>query len=358
VRRFLAALLCASLGIVAACGDASTKDASEHIRRLSQFSAADVAGVGISFPASDEQFGYALSDGRWRCATASDALALAPALERLIDDLTHATGLSREVPGARLAAYGFGEQAPVVQLYGKDMRPLSDERGPALFEIGKRVAEQRTYVRLQGSAFVWEIDRVPHRHFEREVGDRLPPMLDRRLLAGELPESGGGFTRAFLDFADGRSLELQRVVGAQGYAWELAVAATEPGTQSGAEWAPVPALPYRVAGWQSFLYRSPYVGFAAPAEAERLGLAEPWLRMTLVDVEGTIELAVAAPIPNTPLAVLNSRSKMIVLLAPELAPLVAPTTADLVDRTLTNRWEAWLGAGAIRRQERGALRAR
>ncbi len=333
------ALFAIALGFAATGSRGTAVDAAAPITSLVDVAPADVALVGVEWPAADERHLYGFDGERWRCRTAVDAVASSEGLAALIADLCEATGTRRVVPAARAAAYGIDDAAPRVTLFGARWNEREDRDALATIVLGDEVEGRRSYVALAGTGEVWEVDRLPARRLEREDGDRLPPLLDRRLLAGERPTEGGGFTRAFLDFADGRSWELARVGPRDTYQWELRA----PGA------AAVPVLPYRIAGWQSFVYRTPYAGFASPADAARLGLESPWLTITLVDERGSIELRVAEPAGNQPLAVANARSRMIVLLSPDATDLLVPETADFVDRTRPNPWESWLGAGAIRR---------
>lgn len=340
-RGWIVALALAASSLVVACGGKQSTDAhaAGTIERLTQLTPEDVAGVGVEFPESGERFLYLREDGQWRCINASRAIALDGALDGLVADLVAASGMSREVADDRLPAYGFTPNAPRVTLFGADLQSREDRDELIRITLGIELEGRRSYVKIDGTNPVHEIDSLPAQRFAREEGDRLPPMLDRRMLAGEWPDATGGFTRAFLDFADGRSLELARVGDANTYAWQLRAPDAEP----------LSVLPYRVAGWQSFLYRTPYAGFAAPTEAPRVGLDAVWLRITLADANNTTVLEVAEPHAERPLAVHNSRNGMLVLLAPEHAALLVPTEGDLLDRGRANRWEAWLGAGAVRR---------
>ncbi|MCA8981898.1 MAG: hypothetical protein H6831_14375 [Planctomycetes bacterium] len=333
-------LTCACL-VPASCAPegASAKSSEVRIERITGLESTQVAGVGVQFPGSGERFLYVREDGAWRCVNALDAVALDGALDGLVADLTAATGTSREVADARLGAFGFAEDSPEVTLFGADWRTQQDRDELARFTLGAEVEGRRSYLRVVGAHAVFEVDRLPARRFERAEGDRLPPMLDRRMLAGEWPDATGGFTRAFLDFTGGKSVELARVGDATTYAWELRV----PGAEA------LAVLPYRMAGWQSFLYRTPYAGFAAQAEAERVGLREVWLTITLVDAAGSIVLEVGELNADRPVAVRNRKTGMLVLLAPENAALLVPSEADLLDRGRANRWESWLGGAAVRR---------
>lgn len=340
-RRTLPALF-AALALYACDGGANEHTAlasGARIRRPLELAPQDVRAVGLELPARDERWLYVVDEqGVWRCANAEDAIARPKAVGGLVLDLVRATGLPREVPAERRPAYGLGEDAPRVVLFGAGFATGADRSALAEILLGEDVEGRRAWIAPEGGA-VWEIDRTPRARFAQPAHDRLPPMLDRRLLAGEQPDPGEGFTRAFLDFADGRSRELRRVGAAGTWSWELHAPGEEP----------VPVLPYRIAGWQSFIYRAPYAGFAAASEAERLGVTDPWLTITLVDARGAIELAVAEPRERGPLAVRNARNGMLVLLAPEHAERLVPSDADLLDRGRANPWEEWLGGAAVRR---------
>lgn len=321
--------------------DNGRTEAASEIRRIVKLQSTEVAAVGLDFPHTDERFLYVHENGQWRCVNASGAIALGEALNGLVTDLTAATGLARDVRPERLAAYGFDDNSPRITLFGVDWRTKDDRDELALFTLGDEVEGRRSYLRTEGEQRVFEIDQLPARRFARTADDRLPPMLDRRMLAGEWPNPSGGFTRAFIDFTDGRSMELARDASSRTYAWEW----RKPDAQ------PLQVLPYRIAGWQSYVYRAPYIGFAASTEADRLGLGPEavWLRITLVDDDESIALEVAEPSASRPLAVRNSKTGMIVLLAPGSEELLVPSDGDLLDRGRVNRWESWLGSGATRK---------
>lgn len=340
-RRWIVALAFAASSLVAACGDGPSTDAhaARSIERLTQLTPEDVAGVGVEFPETGERFLYLREAGVWRCINASRAIALDGALDGLVADLVAASGMSREVADDRLPAYGFTPTAPRVTLFGPNLQSREDRDELIRITLGIELEGRRSYVKIDGTNPVHEIDSLPAQRFARDESDRLPPMLDRRMLAGEWPTPTGGFTRAFLDFADGRSMELARVGDPNTYNWQLRTPDAEP----------LPVLPYRIAGWQSFVYRAPYAGFAAPSEAPRVGLETVWLTITLIDPTDSIVLEVGTPAADRPLAVRNTKTGMLVLLAPENAALLVPTEGDLLDRGRANRWESWLGAGAIRR---------
>jgi len=330
-----------SAALVASCGtdDPASVVAAGSIGRLTELTPDDIAGVGLEFPATGERFLYVRDAGQWRCINASRAVALDGALDGLVADLVSAGEMSREVADDRLEAYGFTSAAPRVTLFGTDLNAREDRDELIGFTLGSELEGRRSYVRIEGADPVHEIDSLPEQRFARDAGDRLPPMLDRRMLAGEWPDPTGGFTRAFLDFEDGRSMELARVGDPNTYNWQLRTPDAEP----------LPVLPYRIAGWQSFVYRAPYAGFAAPSEAPRVGLETVWLTITLIDPTDSIVLEVGTPVADRPLAVRNTKTGMLVLLAPENAALLVPTEGDLLDRSRANRWESWLGGGAVRR---------
>lgn len=302
-----------------------------------------VAGITLTGLGPAEEFVYAREDGLWRCPTVFGALALQPEIEALVRELTSAWG-EVVAEAERAPAFGFESERPLrVRLHGEGMSsdPARDlllevELGASLPGLGAG----RGFARLAGSRNLLELDQNPRARLVPGEERRLPPLLDERLLAGEWPERGAGLARAFLDFADGRSIDVQsRVAGAS----------PEPGAPPPREWiaaegeARARCLPFRIGAWQSFLYHVPYRGLSDPALAERRGLDRPQATLTLIQIDGApIELVVGRPAPSGATFVLNRKTKLLCLLDAAEVELLLATVDMLCSTERANPWEAWL----------------
>ncbi len=301
--------------------------------------ALQIAGVSVHYAASDESYLYVYRGGLWRCATAFGALALTQRIEQLTSDLVDAVGEVRSADPRRGPAFGLGDGSCItVSLHGARLGGAADGDVLMSFELGHSLpglAEGRSFVRLAGAPQIFEIQHAPRHLLERRGKSPMPPMLDERLLAGEWPQRGGGLSRAFLDYADGRSLVLQSSEQATpGLARHWTVS-------DGAAQGRV--LDYRIAGWQAFLYRAPYAGFSDPAKASQRGLAKPRATLTLIQVDADpIELSVGELTASGAAFVLNNKTGQLCLLEPEVVSLLLPSMEGLCEPKLRNPWEAWL----------------
>ena len=304
----------------------------------------EVAGLSVEYPALDQRFLYTLSGGVWRCVDAHGALALGHRIEELTRELGGAVGELRSTEAARAAAYGLDDARRItLRLHGPRLGtdPGQDELfrldvGSALPGTGSR----RSWVRVGGTERILEIPYDPRTWLERESPGALPPLLDERLLAGEWPARGGGLRRVFLDRLDGSSLQLEseveEVAGLSREEWPRRWQASEGDARSR-------CLPFRIAGWQAFLYRAAYSGLSDPAAAERRGLDEVRATLTLIQVEGDpITLEVGRPAPSGATFVRNGKTGQLCLLEPEVAALLVPTLAQLCEVEGGNPWESYL----------------
>ncbi len=351
MRRALlaAALLAAGLGLVRRALEPPPPPVSGDLLRelvpAAEREGLRVAGVTVEGLPQGERFVYVRgADGRWRCPTVHGAVALSIPLEELVAEVLTARA-EVVAGGARAAAHGIEAEGGLrLTLHGPRMAedPARDAR--LVLELGRSLPGLeggRGFARLAGSDEVLELDRDPRsRLWPRETGRRLPPLLDERLLAGEFPDLGQGIERAFVDLADGRSLEVRsRVLGP----------APAPDRPPPREWIAVEGdrtarcLPYRIGGWQSFLYRVPYLGVAPPSAAARLGLEDPLAKLTLLQVAGEpIELVVGRTGSAGSVFVWNRATDLLCLLSEADAALLLPEVDDLCSTEVANPWEAWL----------------
>lgn len=304
----------------------------------------EIAGVSVEYPALEQRFLYALSGGVWRCVDAHGALALGNRIEELTEGLGSAVGELRSEDPLRAGAYGLDpERRITLRLHGPRLGsdPLQDEL--MRFDVGSALPGTgggRAWVRLGGTERVLEICYDPREWLERESASALPPLLDERLLAGEWPPRGGGLRRVFLDRSDGSSLQLEsevdQVAGLPPEEWPRRWQASEGEARSR-------CLPFRIAGWQAFLYRAPYAGLSDPAVAERRGLDEVRATLTLIQVDGDpITLEVGRPAPSGATFVRNQKTGQLCLLESEVAALLVPTLRQLCEPEGGNPWESYL----------------
>lgn len=306
--------------------------------------ALSVAGVSIDYGDEGPRFVYAQREGLWRCTTAYDAPALSSRVEDLTRELVEARGMSRGPLAGHEASFGLDEaQRVVVRLHGARM--FEEPGGDVLLEVElghslPGVGGGRGFARLAGAHEVLEIQYDLRARLARDSEGGLPPLLDGRLLAGEFPDRGGGLERAFIDLADGTSLDLES---------ELRAVPGLPQEEWPRDWSAITGetrlrcLPYRIAGWQAFLYRAPISGLSDPAAAERRGLDPPVAVVTLAQVDAApIVLRVGRPAPSGGRFVENRKTGQLVYLEPEVAALLLPTLEGLAERELQNPWEAWL----------------
>jgi hypothetical protein len=304
----------------------------------------EVAGFSVEYPALEQRFLFALQGGVWRCIDAHGALALGNRIEELTRELGGAIGELRSVDASRAGAYGLdSEDRITLRLHGPLLGTDAGQDERLRVEVGSAfpgTGSRRSWVRVDGSDRILEIPYDPRVWLERESASALPPLLDERLLAGEWPPRGGGLRRVFLDRADGSSLQLdsevEEVAGLPREEWPRRWQAAEGEARSR-------CLPFRIAGWQAFLYRAPYVGLSDPAVAERRGLDEIRATLTLIQVDGDpITLEVGRPAPSGATFVRNQKTGQLCLLEPEVAALLVPTLGQLCEPEGGNPWESYL----------------
>lgn len=331
-----------SLGV-----DTSSGSSSRHLFPLvteAQQTDLRVAGITIEGLDQGERFVYVRQADRWVCPTVYGALALSQKIDTLLSGLIESW--AQEVaPSEAADAYGINEGHPLrVLLHGERM--ADDPNFDVLLEwqIGRSLpglGVGRSFVRTGETGPILEINTDARLLIvSADPERRLPPLLDERLLAGEWPQLGEGIERAFIDYADGRAIEVKsRVLGP----------APSPDQPPPREWIAVEGertarcLPYRIGGWQSFLYKVPYRGLSDPAAAERRGLDEPVAKITLVQVEGeSIELTVGRSADSGATFVMNHRTGMLCLLQAQDVVLLLADVEQLCSTEVSNPWEDWL----------------
>jgi hypothetical protein len=336
------------LGLRAGFGSrASARTDPEHLTPLVSLEDRDglaIGGITIEGLPQGDRFIYVRANSQWTCPTVYGAIGTSQEIEAFLSEVILAWG-ERVAGTDRRADYGFDVERPLrVTLHGPKMA-TDPERDIVLeIELGMSLpglGEGRGYLRRVDGEDLFEIDQNPRKRLRpAEESQKVPPLLDERLLAGEFPTLGEGIERAFVDWSDGRSLEVRsRVLGPP----------PDRNSPPPREWVAMEGedtariLPYRIGGWQSLLYRVNYEGLADPKIAERRGLDEPSATITLLQVGGdAIELVVGRRAPSGQAFVLNRKTNMLCLLASEDVELLLPTVPWLCSGDIANPWEAWL----------------
>ena len=285
---------------------------------------------GFALSQADKRHEYRRSDGTWRCVTAFGAIAN----PREVTDLSVALLSQRaalrapDAPTSLNADFGFDDGLRVEFLQSDaSAAPLSFQLG----DVVSAPSGRSVFVRRLGFEGVWELDAEQLSPLLRERSPGFPPLLDQRLTAGCVLDPARGITRAFIDFHSGPSLELRPRELDGEVRWVLIEGAEER-----------PLLPYRFAGWLSFLQRAPYAGFVNPDPQRERGLTPPVARVTLFPPdEAPIELTLGREVEGEVL--LQNRTSGMLLLLPQGWPeLIAPSKAALTAADGPNPWERWL----------------
>jgi hypothetical protein len=351
VRASLVLALCVVLSFVA--GAALEREASpaqahgaQGVQRLVPETVAgeiSVAAVKVKDVARGEEFLFVRSKGVWRCATTFGAVCDAELLSELLADFTQARGVLRSESVSATERYGLDDTTRLeVSFHGPAVLDAEDEDTLLAFEVGHSLPgthHGRSFVRARGTASVLEIDRNPRKLLERSPESTLPPLLDRRLLAGPWEGRPRGFAR----------IEVQRPgsvltvvhedlppgeVDPSGATWTWKV---REGARSG------DASPHRGLGFTAFALHVRYSGFANPGDAAELGLERAVARVTLTPTQGEVmHLRVGPPTPSGFSYVLHEENRMLLQVDAETARLLAPTADMLLDETIPNPWELWL----------------
>ncbi|MFT7668485.1 MAG: hypothetical protein ACI8X5_001178 [Planctomycetota bacterium] len=344
VIALILALTLTGLGFVLRKQDAA--EASEYLQPVLNQSERDslrVAAVSFSAPGTTQEHLYLYRDGQWLCTSVYNAIALTSEIEALVGEL--AGSYAHIVADERQAsAYGLASgDVLVTRLHGADVGSAADRDVLLELELGHSLSglgAGRSFARIAGRKEIIEIDQNPRARLLTPSEKRLPPLLDERLLAGEWPDRGSGLERAFIDFTDGRSIEINsRVNGLP----------PGPGLPAPREWIATEddqtarCLPYRIGAWQSFLYHVPYQGLSDPAAAQKRGLDQPTATITLIQVKGApVELVIGRAAPSGSTFVLNKKTNLLCLLEKEHAELLIGSVERLCSTDILNPWEAWL----------------
>ena len=315
-----------------------------------------VAGLSLAFDGDEQRLVYARSRGLWRCLSVWNAPADGAAIELLLADLVDARGVLRAAgPGARAEFGLLGAGSLDLRLHGRKL--LEDEHGDVLLQarfgapsqVGGvlRARAVGAFASLGDDERVLELGFEPARALGAASPNGLPPLLALRVGPPGFPAPGERVVRAFLDHADGTSIELVRA--------ERVPLPPEPGLDPNLaldfEWAlldeqgqqPIP--PVRGEAYTTFAPRAPYDLLADPREFASYGLATPELKLTLVPSAGeplVLEVSAEDVLGNR--WVLCRSTPQLARVSPELAGMLVPDRATLSDAAIRNAWDAWLRA--------------
>lgn len=304
----------------------------------------NVAAIKLREPAAGSELLYFRSRGVWRCASTFGAVCDSELMSELLNDFTEARGVVRTEEANRATEYGFDDSDRLeLSFHGPGVMSDDDEDLLLAFEIGHQLAgtrHGRSFVRARGETTIIEVDRNSRKLLERAERSSLPPLLDRRLLAGPWEGRPLGFARITITRPEGETvIEYADLppgeTGPDGATWTWRV--TE-GAQSGE------TNPYFALGFTAFALHSHYSGFANPEDAKELGLLPAAARVTLEPRSGDpIQLTVGRPTPAGVSYIFHKQNRMLMQVDAETARLLAPTAALLLDENATNPWELWLG---------------
>jgi len=328
------ALLAALLGgllFIERSAEPATADAEEAHRPLVDLvDQESLEPTGIVLSIDGNRHEYRLDAGTWRCMTAYGAVAHPRQIADLIRALLTRTAAWRAPSTSEGTGTGFGLDAPIrVELFRNEAAGAS-----LVFLLGDFVRSPNgssVFVRREGVDGVWELNAEHLEPLSGRESAGLPPLLDRRLTAGCILDPSRGIGRAFIDFEGGASLELRPEEDGGVLRWVLSDGTT-----------PSAILPFRFAGWLSFLQRAPYAGFTNPRGAAQRGLEPPAARVTLFPPDAPpIELLLGREV-NGEVYLQNRTSGMLLLLPPDSSHLVAPDARAMTVSDGANPWEPWL----------------
>ena len=326
----LAGLLAGLLFLERFQAPASSNASLTHRSLLTEGERAELQLTGFVLSDAGARHEYRGGQGDWRCVSAFGAIAN----PREVTDLSIALlsqPASLRAPAlttARAGDFGFDDGVRVDFLRSEpDAAPLSFQLGDSVSSPGGR----GVFVRRLGLDGVWELDAESLWPLLRERSPGFPPLLDQRLTAGCVLDPARGIRRAFIDFHGGASLELRPMELEGEVRWALLDGSEER-----------PLLPYRFAGWLSFLQRAPYAGFVNPSAQKERGLDPPVARVTLFPPEeAPIELVLGREVEGE-VYLLNKTNGMLLLLPEGWSELLAPGKAQLTSADGANPWESWL----------------
>ena len=308
-----------------------------------------IAAIEFHEPAREETLLYARSKGMWRCASTFGAVCDHEQMTELLHGFTRAHGVVRTEDPALAADFGFTtDEMFRVSFHGPKVLEDPDRDVLLSFDVGRALPgarNGRSFVRATGSDVIHEIDHDVRPLLERPSTKTIPPLMDRRILAGPWENRALGFDRLVIERANGVNTEIRLIdvepEGPDQPAWAWRV--TE-GAKSG-------NAPYhRALGYTSFALQATYSGFANPNEAADLGLVPAAARVRMEPTDGeVIELVIGRPSPRGATSILHRQTKMLMQTDAETARLFMPDAATLLDPDLSNPWELWLTPGDSRR---------
>ena len=303
----------------------------------------NVAAIKFREPATGSDLLYVRSRGVWRCATTFGAVCNSELMTELLNSFTEARGVLRTRDPEHAEEYGFSDADRLeISFHGPGVLNEEDEDLLLAFAVGSALPgarHGRSFVRPRGEAAIFETDRNSRKLLERAERSSLPPLLDRRLLAGPWEGRPLGFARITVTRPDGETvIEYADLApdqtGPDGATWTWRVREGDRAGEAG---------PYIALGFTAFALHSRYSGFANPRDARQLGLLPAAARVLLEPRSGDpIQLVVGQPTPEGDSYIFHEQNRMLMQVDAETARLIAPTAALLLDRDQPNPWELWL----------------
>ncbi|MBI5434871.1 MAG: hypothetical protein HZA52_18710 [Planctomycetes bacterium] len=347
MRALVVVLVLATLGFVAERALRGRERAPEAlVERLlpeERAKALVVAAVSLERPADGTRWILARKSGLWRSLDGRQAVCDSRAIEALVAELLEARVLRRATGDSERAAYGL---APTpewrIELCGA--RVLSDPGRDVLFalDVGRSLAPNAALVQHAGESAPLELDFDVASLLAAGFAPGRAPFEDARLVAGPFPGPQQTIDRVFVDHSDGAALELVRLraseaelaAGAAAWTWQLSVDGL-------AKPCPNP----RAEAYLAFLTSIPIARALSTKSAAELGFERPTARVTALSSSGEAMVVEIVLRRDQDRAYgLNRTLATVAELDVEVAELVAPSAAGLLELERPNVWDSWLRA--------------
>lgn len=284
----------------------------------------------------NEVFRYASEKGVWR-SDYKGAIASAERIKSLVGKVQEAEGTIQRVDPARTAEYGFATPPSTLAFLAP--------KGDTLYslELGKPSGDREgCFVRRSGDERVWSLDVNLWADLERP-SNGLPPLLHPFTMPYTWPaEDAGLVERVEVEHPSGEryvltlhKLEITPEEQQQGkppYEWRLAHGSEEPAQTT----------PYLSIGFTSFCVRAPYVDVLSGPDIGAL-FSPPLGRIRLSTEKGEpAELWLSNQLILGQPALYATASQLCFRIAPEVAKLLFPSSAQLLPPATDNPWDSYL----------------
>lgn len=283
-------------------------------------------------------------DGLWRSPSVLGAPAAVSQLERFVDTVLDCECYVRSIRPEHAARYGLeGESALRVSFHGPG---TAGRAGPKLLleaEIGHCLPEAgQCFVRPAGQSSVWAMECDLRSLLSAGQRGTLPPLVDPHLIPAVWPGRQSTLRRVVITRTGQGAIELQRhdreappqVPGRDGPSWTWVLLHSAGGH--------LPVHQGLANSFTSFVLSVPFEGISSPEDAVALDWKNPRARVALFpDAGEPLELRVGEPQAwGTP--VYNSFARLVYILSPEAAGLLAPSAARLASDSAGDPWIALL----------------